>query len=238
LTKKYVVFKDDDAGVDLESLKRWVKVVIDNDAKGTIGVIGKHLKNPELSEYLKSLNQEKIEIFCHGYYHNHSPYIITKLTRSKELPKTEFNKDISEHDISLKKYREDEHKYLNSSTASFGPQGNIWNENIIEPLLQYDFKLMFSWENVGSGIHTIPLSENFKHNSLDEFISGYEGKKNDLIYTLQFHHAKLTDEQFKVMKEVIDFLKNEEKRIFVTPSELLEISENNEEIRSIMISEK
>ena len=77
MTKKYVIFKDDDAGVDIERLKKWVDVVINNDAKGSIGVIGKHLKNTELREYLNSLNQEKIEIFCHGYYHSHSPYIFT-----------------------------------------------------------------------------------------------------------------------------------------------------------------
>ena len=238
MTKKYVVFKDDDAGVDLDSLKRWVDIVINNDAKGAIGVIGKYLKNPELSEYLNSLNQERIEIFCHGYFHNHSPYIITKFTRGKELPKTEFNKDIDKHEFSLKKYREDESKYLNSSVVSFGPQGNIWNENIVDPLLQYDFKLMFSWENVGGEILTIPLSGNLKHNSLEEFIENYEHNKNDVIYTLQFHHAKLTERQFKVMEEVIDFLKNKEKRIFVTPSELLEISENNKEIYSIMTTKK
>ena len=234
MTKKYVVFKDDDAGVDLDSLKRWVDVVIDNGAKGSIGVIGKHLRNQKLRDYLNSLNQEKIEIFCHGYYHGHSPYIFSKLTRSKELPKTEFNKDMNKHDFSLKKYRADESKYLNSKTVTFGPQGNIWNENIIEPLLQNNFKLMFSWENVGGKILTIPLSSNLRQNSLDEFIEGYEGNKNDVIYTLQFHHAKLTDKNFEVMAEVIDYLKNEQGRIFVTPSELLGISKENDKIFNLM----
>jgi len=229
-----VIFKDDDAGIDLEHLKKWVDVVINNDAKGSIGVIGKHLKNIELREYLNSLNQEKIEIFCHGYYHSHSPYILSKLTRSKELPKTEFNKDLNKHNFSLKKYRTDESKYLNSKTVSFGPQGNIWNKNIIEPLLKNNFKMMFSWENVGGKILTIPLSSNLRQNSLDEFIEGYANNKNDVIYTLQFHHAKLTDKNFEVMAEVIDYLKNKEGRIFVTPSELLGISKENDEILNLM----
>jgi len=234
LNKKYIILKDDDAGVDLEKLKKWVDIVVKNDAKGSIGVIGKHLNDKKLQVFLNSLDQNTIEIFCHGYYHTHSPYYLNKIIR-RNLPKTEFNKDKKNHGLSLKKYREDERKYLNSSTVSFGPQGNIWNENIIDPLLQNSFKLMFSWENVGGGIHTIPLSSNFRQNSLEEFIKSYERKKDDLIYTLQFHHAKLTDKKFKLMEEVIDFLKNKEKRIFVTPSELLEISKNDKEIYSLMI---
>ena len=89
---------------------------------------------------------------------------------------------------------------------------------------------MFSWENVGGGILTIPLSGNLKHDSLEEFIKAYEKSKDNVIYTLQFHHANLTERQFELMGEVIDFLKNKEGRIFITPSELLDISKKDKEI--------
>jgi hypothetical protein len=81
---------------------------------------------------------------------------------------------------------------------------------------------------------TIPLSDNLKQNSLKEFIKVYEKNKNDPIYTLQFHHASLSEKQFKVMTEVIDFLKNNEDRIFVTPSELLKICKKNVTIYNLM----
>ena len=237
MSKKYVIFKDDDAGVDLDGLKRWADVVINNDAKGSIGVIGKHLRNPELTSFLNSLDRDKIEIFCHGFYHNHLPYIVNGVFNDREILHTEFDKSVKKHDKSLKKYCEFESKYLNSKAIAFGPQGNIWNKNVIEPLLENDFKLMFSWENVGGGILTIPLSSNLRQNSLDEFIEGYEGNKNDVIYTLQFHHARLSDKNFEVMAEVIDFLKNEQGRIFVTPSELLGVSKENDEIFNLMSCE-
>ena len=234
MTKKYVIFKDDDVGVDTPKLKRWIEIVIKNDAKATVGLIGKYMKDEELISYLNSLDNSKIEIFCHGYHHKHYPYIIRNITKSKDLPKTEFNKDIEKHNSSLKKYRTHEANLLHSKTITFGPQGNIWNKDVIIPLLEHDFKMMFSWENVGGGILTIPLSGNLEHESLKDFIKCYEEHENDVIYTLQFHHAKYTDKNFEVMEQVIDYLKNKERRVFVTPSDLFSISQNNKEVYSIM----
>ena len=45
LIKKYVIFKDDDVGRDFEKFKRWIDVILDNNAKAAIGLIGKYLKN-------------------------------------------------------------------------------------------------------------------------------------------------------------------------------------------------
>ena len=229
-----MIFKDDDVGKDFQGLKRWVDIVLKNDANAAIGLIGKNMKDQELIEFLKSLDHHKIEIFCHGYYHHHLPYYIAKLIRSKELPKTEFNRDFKKHNFSLKKYRLDERKYLKLKAITFAPQGNIWNENVIEALVQNDFKLMFSWRKVKRDLLTIPLSENLKQNSLEEFIKKYEKNKEDIIFTLQFHHANLSEKQFELMNEVIDFLKNNEGRIFVTPSELLELSESDKNIYDLI----
>ena len=80
-----------------------------------------------------------------------------------------------------------------------------------------------SWYKIKGDIFTVPLSENFKQDSLEEFIKDYKKNKNNKIFTLQFHHANLSDKQFELMKDVIDFLKNKEKRIFVKPSELLKL---------------
>ena len=223
MNKKYVVFKDDDAGKDTPGLKKLIDVILKNNAKAAIGLIGKHLKDQELIDYLNSLDNDKIEIFCHGYYHSHFPYLYKKLTKSKELPKTEFNKDFEKHDSSLKQYRFIESKYLKTKAVAFGPQGNIWNQDVIDALVQNDFKMMFSWEKIKGDIFTIPLSFNYKQNSLEDFIKDYKNHKDDEIITLQFHHAKLTEEQFDFLKDVIDFLKNKEKRVFVTPSELLKL---------------
>jgi len=236
LTKKYVIFKDDDVGKDTIRLKKWVDVVIKNDAKAAVGLIGKYMKDQSLIKYLNSLDHEKIEIFCHGYYHKHYPYIFNKITGSKELPKTEYNKDVRKHNYSLKQYRTVESKYLKTKAVTFGPQGNIWNENVIDPLLKNDFKMMFSWEKIGGGLLRVPLTSNLRDTCLNDFIEGYKNNKNDVIYTLQFHHAKLSEKNFEVMGEVIDFLKNQEGRIFVTPSELFEISKKDEGIYTIMTS--
>jgi hypothetical protein len=84
---------------------------------------------------------------------------------------------------------------------------------------------MFAWEKVGGEIFTIPLSDNLKQNSLNEFKKNYEKYRNDVVYTLQFHHANLSEEQFGLMNEVIGFLSKEEGRVFVTPTELLKINE-------------
>ena len=223
MSKKYVILKDDDVGKDTPSLKKWVDIVLDNNVKAAIGLIGKCMKDQKLVNYLNSLDNDKIEIFCHGFYHKQLPYIIRKIKRSKELPKTEFNKNFEKHDFSLKQYRLAESKYLKTKAITFGPQGNIWNENVIDALVKNDFKIMFSWDKVKGDIFTIPLSENLKQNSLEEFIEDYEKRKNDEIFTLQFHHADLSDKQFGLMKDAIDFLKNKEKRVFVTPVELLKL---------------
>ena len=218
-----MIFKDDDAGKDTPKLKKWIGIVLENDAKAAIGLIGKCIKEQDLIDYLNSLDRDKIEIFCHGYYHHQLPYIIAKLKRKKELPKTEFNKDFEKHDFSLKRYREAESKYLKTKAVTFGPQGNIWNKSVIDALIQNDFKIMFSWEKINGDIFTVPLSLNYKQNSLEEFIGDYKKHKNDEMFTLQFHHANLSENQFKFLKDVIDFLKNREKRIFVTPYELLKL---------------
>jgi hypothetical protein len=221
LSKKYIIFKDDDVGKDTQSLKKWIEIILEKNVKAAIGLIGKCMRNQELIDYLNSLDKDKIEIFCHGYYHKQLPYIIRKIKRSKELPKTEFNKDFERHNRSLKKYRLVESKYLKTKAITFGPQGNIWNDNVIDAVIQNDFKLMFSWRKIKADIFTIPMTENLKQNSFEEFLKDYNKNNNVEIYTLQFHHANLTDNQFELMKEVIDFLKNKEKRIFVKPSDLL-----------------
>ena len=222
---KYVVFKDDDVGKDYEGLKKWIDIILENKVKAAIGLIGKYLKNDNLVAYLKSLESDKIEIFCHGFIHSQFPYLTNKLLKKNKKPKTEFNKDYKSHFISLKKYRIVESRYLKTKAVAFGPQGNIWNEKVIKPLLENGFKLMFAWEKVGGGIFTIPLSDNLKQNSLNEFKKNYEKYRNDVVYTLQFHHANLSEEQFGLMNEVIGFLSKEEGRVFVTPTELLKINE-------------
>ncbi len=237
LAKKYVIFKDDDIGKDFEGFKKWIDVVLENKAKAAIGVIGRYLKNQELRKYLNSLDEKQIEIFCHGYYHSHLPYIYNKLLRRKTLSKTEFNKDFGKQNLSLKKYRLLESKYLKIKSIALGPQGNIWNEFIIDAALKNDFKLMFSWDKAKHKLLTIPLTDNFKQNSLDEFISAYKKNKENSIYTLQFHHANLSETQFDLMAEVIDFLKNDEDRVFVTPFELLKISKSDKTIFDLMAPE-
>ena len=221
MNKKYVIFKDDDAGKDFFKLKKWVDIVLKKDAKATIGLIGKYLEDKELVDYLKTLDKNRIEIFCHGYSHSHLPYLVMKiLGRNRFLP-TEFDRNFRLHNSSLVKYRRIESKYLDKKAVAFGPQGNIWNDSIIDPLVKNGFKIMFSWDKVKGDLLTIPLCDNYKQNSLDDFINVYNKNKKKTIYTLQFHHAKLTNDQFNLMEEVIDFLKNKEKRIFITPSELL-----------------
>lgn len=237
MTKKYVIFKDDDVGKDFEGLKKWTDIVLENDAKATIGLIGKYMKEQELRDFLKTLDENRIEIFCHGYSHSPFPFLIMKKIGRNRIYPTEFDRNFRSHNLSLKKYRKAESKYLDRKAITFGPQGNIWNESVIDALVQNDFKLMFSWEKVGSDLFTIPLSGNLKQNSLDEFIKAYEKGKDSLIYTLQFHHANLSDRQFDLMVEVIDFLKNNEGRVFVTPSELLEISKKDKSIFDLMAPE-
>jgi hypothetical protein len=223
LNKKYVIFKNDDVGKDTPKLKKLIDTVLENNAKVSIGLIGKYLKDERLVKYLNSLDNSKIEIFCHGYYHYHLPYITAKLKWGKKPPNTEFNKDFKKHDNSLKKYRELEKKYLKTKAVTFGPQGNIWNENILDALIKNDFKIMFSWKKVPGKIFTVPLSSNYYQNSLEEFKKEYNTHNNDEIFTFQFHHADLSDIQFELLHDIIDFLKNHEKRLFVTPYELSKI---------------
>lgn len=234
MTNKYVIFKDDDVGKNLSNLKKWIDIVLKNDAKAAIGLIGKHLKNNELREYLKSLDKDRIEIFCHGYSHSPLPFLERKFLGKNRIFHVEFDKDLRSHDSSLKRYRELESKYLGKKAITFGPPGNIWNKNTIDALAENDFKFMFAWEKIERKIFTIPLSNNLKQNSLDEFIKEYRKNKNDLIYTLQFHHANLTDRQFELTEEVIDFLKNKENRIFIKPSELLDISKKEKDILKLI----
>ena len=47
--KKYIVFKNDDVGKDLPNFKRWADIVLKNDAKGAVGLIGKYLKEARVS---------------------------------------------------------------------------------------------------------------------------------------------------------------------------------------------
>jgi peptidoglycan/xylan/chitin deacetylase (PgdA/CDA1 family) len=218
-----VIFKDDDVGKDLPGLKKWVNIVLKNNAKGSIGLIGKYLKNQDLREYLNSLKEGKIEVFCHGYSHSYLPFLISKRFGRNRFYPTEFDRNEMSHNHSLKKYRYIESKYLKNKALTFGPPGNLWNDTVIEPLVQNDFKLMFSWRKVNGNLFTIPLTANLKQNSLKEFIDVYEHNKDDDIFTLQFHHANLAGKQFQLMSEVIDFLKNNESRVFILPSDLLKI---------------
>ena len=228
--KKYVIFKDDDVGKDFNSLKKWINIVLKNDAKASIGLIGKYLKNQELNKYLNSLDEHKIEIFCHGYSHSHLPFFLKKIWKTNRLLPVEFDRNSISHDNSLRKYRFVESKYLNKKAVCFGPPGNVWNESVINPLLKNGFKLMFSWRKTKHDLFTIPLSDNLKQRSLKEFINDYNKKKDCRIYTLQFHHANLSERQYELTTEVIDFLKEKENRIFITPSELLEISKKDKDI--------
>jgi len=223
LAEKYVIFKDDDVGKNLPKLKKWVDVVVSNNAKGAIGIIGKYLKNEKLVEYLNSLENDKIEFFCHGYSHSYFPFFVNnKLFNKKRILGVEFDRNQKKHDLALKKYRFMEEKYLNAKTAVFGPPGNKWNDSVIDPLIKHGFKMMFSWRDVKGDLFTIRLSDNFHHSSLNEFIRDYEKNKNDMIYTLQFHHADLSERQFDLIPGVIDFLKKDG-RVFVTPSEVFRI---------------
>jgi len=232
LKKKYVIFKDDDVGKDLPGLKKWVNIVLKNNAKGSIGLIGKYLKNQNVRDFLNSLNQDKIEVFCHGYSHSYLPFLISKKFGRNRFYPTEFDRNEISHNRSLKKYRKIESKYLKNKAVAFGPPGNLWNDTVIEPLVQNDFKLMFSWRKVGGNLFTIPLTANLKQNSLKEFIDVYEQNKDDTIFTLQFHHANLTGEQFQLISKVIDFLKNNESRVFILPSELLDIFQKDKDTAS------
>ena len=234
MNKKYVIFKDDDIGKNLPSLKKWVDVVLSNNAKGCIGLIGRYLKKEDLRIFLKSLDSNKIEIFCHGYSHRRLPFLIHRIPGINRLIHHEFDKDSSSHDLILKRYRFIESKYLDTKAVAFGPPGNKWNNNVIQPLIKNDFKMMFSQKMVGGNLLTILLSDDLKQNSFDEFLKNYEKNKKDVIYTLQFHHANLCEQQFKLMTEVIGFLKNDEKRIFVTPSEILEISKKDKKLFDLM----
>jgi len=238
LEEKYVIFKDDDAGKDFPRLKKWVDVVLSNDAKGAIGLIGKYIKDPALSDYINSLDPAKIEIFCHGYSHSYVPFILRRFIGRNRILPLEFDRDIDSHNGSLKRYSTLESKYLNTKAISFGPPGNEWNNSVVDALVNNDFKIMFSWSKLSGNIFTIPLSGNLKQNSIEEFTKDYEKNKEDPIFTLQFHHADLTNEQFDLIAEVIDYLKKDEKRIFVTPSELLGISQENDEIMSVMTTMK
>jgi hypothetical protein len=232
--KKYVIFKDDDVGKDLLGLKRWIDIVLKNDAKAAIGLIGRYMKNQELIKFLNSLDSDKTEIFCHGYSHKQFPFIIRKIWKNNRLVPVEFDRNSKSHNLSLKKYRNAESKYLKTRAICFGPPGNVWNESVIDPLLNNGFKLMFSWEKVKRDLFTIPLTNNLKHNSIKEFIKDYEKYKDIEIFTLQFHHADLTDRQFNLINKVIDFLKEKENRTFITPSELLEISKKDKDILKLI----
>jgi peptidoglycan/xylan/chitin deacetylase (PgdA/CDA1 family) len=234
LSKKYVVFKNDDVGKDTPKLKKWIDIVLKNDAKATIGLIGKYMKNQDLIEYLKTLDKDRIEIFCHGYSHSHLPFLLIKKIGRNRIYPTEFDRNFNSHNSSLKKFRDAESKYLDKKAICFGPQGNIWNDSIIDALVQNDFKLMFSWRKAKHDLFIIPLCNNLRQNSIDEFIKVYEKGKNNQIYTLQFHHADLSDKQFDLIVEVIDFLINKESRIFVTPSEILKISKKDKVIYDLM----
>jgi hypothetical protein len=226
LTKKYIILKDDDVGKDFEKLKKWINIVLKNDYKGSIGLIGRYIKNQTLVNYLNSLDKDRIEIFCHGYSHSRIPFILKNIIGRNHILPTEFDKSFESHDKSLKNYRKLENKFLKTKAIAFGAPGNIYNENVVDALIKNGFKMMFSWKKVNNNIFTIPIRQNLKHYSLNSFIEDYRTKKNNdkIIFTLQFHHAELSKEQFDVMVEVVDFLKNEEKRIFINPSELLKIS--------------
>jgi hypothetical protein len=156
--------------------------------------------------------------------------MVNKLFKNKRILGVEFDKDYNSHNKSFKKYRLLEKKFLKTKAISFGPPGNIWNNNVIDSLIDNEFKMMFSWTKINGDIYTIPLTNNLKKNSFEEFLKDYKSNKNDTIYTLQFHHADLSDKQFEIIKKVIHFLKNEEKRIFITPSDLLEITKKDREI--------
>jgi len=220
LTKKYIIFKDDDAGKDLSDLKKWIDLLIENDAKGTIGVIGKFLKNKNFSDYLNSLDENKIEIFCHGYSHSYIPFMLRRMIGRNKLLPTEFDRTEKSHSRSLEKFRIAEKRYLKTKAFCFGPPGNEWNKTVVKPLIKNDFKIMFSRRDIPGDIFRIPITKNMSHNNLKDFIEDYKKNKEDVIYTLQFHHADLLDKQFDLLPDIINFLKKEG-RVFVTPSELL-----------------
>ena len=232
--KKYIIFKDDDAGKDIHRLKKWIDIILNNDAKAAIGLIGKYMKDQELIQYLNSLNEDKIEIFCHGYSHDRLPFLLKQIWKNNRLLPVEFDRSSKSHNLSLRKYRLAESKYLKKKAICFGPPGNVWNESVINPLLKNEFKLMFSWRKAKQDLFTIPLSDNLKQSSLNDFIKDYNKKKDSRIYTLQFHHANLSKKQFDLIIDVIDFLKKNEDRIFITPSEILEISKKDNDILNLI----
>jgi hypothetical protein len=234
LTNKYVVFKDDDVGKDFIKLKRWIDIVIKNNAKGAIGLIGKYMKDKNLSEFLNALDEKKIEVFCHGYSHSYLPFLLHRYWNNNRAYPIEFNRNEKSHNKSFVKYREAERKYLKRKAICFGPPGNTWNDDIISPAIKNGFIIMFSSVKTKKDLMTLPISNRYKQDSLEEFIKMYKENADHLIYTLQFHHADLSEKQFELLPKVIDFLKNKEGRIFVTPSELLEISKKDKNILNLI----
>lgn len=235
MPNKYVIFKDDDVGKDFIKLKRWIDIVIKNDAKGAIGLIGKYMKDKNLSKFLNNLDEKKIEVFCHGYSHSYLPFLLYKFWKNNRIYPVEFNRNERSHNKSLIKYRKAESKYLKRKAICFGPPGNLWNDSVINPVLQNGFSIMFSSVKTKQDLMTIPISDNYKQDSLEEFIKMYKENANQLIYTLQFHHEDLSEKQLELLPKVIDFLKNKEDRIFVTPSELLEISKKDKNILNLIL---
>ena len=223
MTVKYVIFKDDDAGKNLPALKKWIDLIVENNAKGCIGLIGKYLTNSELVDYLNSLDSNTIEIFCHGFYHSYFPFLINKMFGKRRVVGVEFDKNYEKHKSYLRKYRELEGRYLKTKALAFGPPGNIYNKSVFKALVDNDFKAMFSWEDIDEKLLRIPLTSNFTQVSLDDFIEGYQNCKDERIYTLQFHHSNLTSKHLEVLPDVIDFLKTKEKRVFINPSDYYSI---------------
>jgi hypothetical protein len=233
-----VIFKDDDIGKDFKNLRKWIEIVLKNKAKASIGLIGKYIsKDKELVEYLNNLDNAKIEVFAHGYSHSQIPFILRKYIGNNRILPTEFDRNEKRHNNYLKKYRHAESKYLKTKAIAFGPPGNVWNETVINPLIKNDFKIMFSWKKASHDLYTIPLCDNFSKQSLDDYIQVYSKNKDKEIYVLQFHHANLTSKQFDILPEVIDYLKKE-KRIFITPKELITIAKKDKKIKDLIKPKK
>ena len=102
MVEKYVIFKDDDVGNDFVKFKKWTNIILKNKAKAAVGLIGKHMKNKELRDFLNSLKGEQIEVFCHGYSHNYLPFLLRKIYKKNRILPVEFNRNFKSHNSSLK----------------------------------------------------------------------------------------------------------------------------------------
>ena len=217
---KIVILKDDDwmvkTGGEWENQKRWLNTVLEHNARTTLGIIGGgHFSIFKQIGDLTKKNPDDVELFCHGLTH--------LIIRNDTHKINEFRgTSLESQNHSLLKSKEIAREVIDYEYKVFGAPGNAYEARTFDLLREHGFIVSFTsgGSDIGDytdGILSLKIDWSAGFSKVDIGIEQYQ--KNYLgehILVIQTHSWSFTKKDTRAFGEFIDYLNENESKVFMT----------------------